>query len=340
MSAPKLIEAQDLVCRFGSRGWFGRSRVVQAVSGVSLTVDRGQAVGLVGESGSGKSTIGRALLGLVTPNSGRVWLDGKDVAELARTDRLTARRRMQFVFQDPYASLDPRRRVGDQIAEGLRIHGLAPAGQIEDAVARLLEQVGLPPAHAARFPHEFSGGQRQRVGIARALATQPDFIVADEPVSALDVSVQAQVLVLLADLRSRLGLGLLFISHDLPVVRSLCDEVIVLYLGRVMERGPTAALFEQPVHPYTRALLSAAPHPKPGRQRQRLLLPGEPPSPLAPPSGCVFRTRCPWALEACAREVPTRREIAPGRLVSCLRADEVLTLQNRTDRSPAMMAAA
>jgi oligopeptide/dipeptide ABC transporter ATP-binding protein len=232
---------------------------------------------------------------------------------------LDLRRRMQMVFQDPYGSLDPRRTVGAQIADGLAIHRVVSASARKARVAALLEQVGLTAAHAARYPHEFSGGQRQRIGIARALSTGPDFLVADEPVSALDVSVQAQVLALLADLRTRLGLGLLFISHDLPVVRSLCDRVIVLYLGRIMEEGPAAAVLGDPRHPYTKALLSAAPSLDPATRRTRIVLQGEPPSPAAPPSGCVFRTRCPWAIADCAAAVPPLREVAAGHRAACIR---------------------
>jgi peptide/nickel transport system ATP-binding protein len=228
---------------------------------------------------------------------------------------------MQLVFQDPYSSLDPRRRVGAQIADGLAIHDLAPKSGRAARVAELLKQVGLPESHADRYPHEFSGGQRQRIGIARALATGPDFLVADEPVSALDVSVQAQVLRLLADLRARLGLSLLFISHDLPVVRSLCDRVIVLYLGRVMEEGPAATVLNDPRHPYTRALLSAAPVIDAARRRTRILLQGDPPSPANPPSGCVFRTRCPWAIDDCAKAPPALRQVGPAHRAACIRDD-------------------
>jgi oligopeptide/dipeptide ABC transporter ATP-binding protein len=222
------------------------------------------------------------------------------------------RRRMQLVFQNPDSSLDPRRRIGAQIIDGMVIHGLVPPAERHARAVDLLEQVGLSPSHMERFPHEFSGGQRQRIAIARALATDPDLLVADEPVSALDVSVQAQVLALLADLRSRLGLGLLFISHDLSVVRSLCDRVIVLYLGRIMEEGPAAAVLDNPRHPYTRALLSAVPSLDPERRRTRILLQGDLPSPADPPSGCVFRTRCPWAIAECAATIPALRTVGEG----------------------------
>jgi len=315
-----MIEAQGVSKHFPLRGLFRRG-AVRAVQDVSLAIPSGAALGLVGESGSGKSTLGRIMLGLLPPTAGRVIVDGQDLAASSPAAMRQLRRRMQLIFQDPYSSLDPRRRVGAQIEDGLVIHGLERRGR----VAELLEQVGLPPAHAARFPHEFSGGQRQRIAIARALATGPDLLVADEPVSALDVSVQAQVLGLLADLRTRLGLALLFISHDLPVVRSLCDRVAVLYLGRVMEEGTADALFRRPLHPYTQALLSAAPSLHPGARRERILLQGEPPSPIAPPSGCVFRTRCPLAIAECAAAIPALREIEPGHRAACIRVDSPLS---------------
>jgi oligopeptide/dipeptide ABC transporter ATP-binding protein len=311
-----LLRAEGITRRFGKQGWFRRGRPVQAVSDVSLTVERAEAVGLVGESGSGKSTIGRLVLGLLPPSEGRVLLDGVNIA--GREGQFARRQRMQLVFQDPYASLDPRRRIGAQIADGLAIHDLAPARDRRARVEALLAQVGLTPAHADRFPHEFSGGQRQRVGIARALSTGPDFLVADEAVSALDVSVQAQVLALFADLRTRLGIGLLFISHDLKVVRSLCDRVIVLYLGRVMEEGPAGAVLEHPKHPYTQALLSASPSLDLSRRRVRILLQGDPPSPSSPPSGCVFRTRCPVAIAACAAVIPKLEAVGPAHRAACL----------------------
>ncbi len=311
-----LVVAEGLTRRFAARRLFRAARPVQAVSDVSLAVGRGEAVGLVGESGSGKSTVGRLMLGALRPSAGRVLLDGLDIAQASR-------KRRQMVFQDPYSSLDPRRRVGAQIADGLAIHRIVPAAERGARVAALLSQVGLPPAHADRFPHEFSGGQRQRVAIARALATEPDFLVADEAVSALDVSVQAQIIRLFADLRSRLGIGLLFISHDLQVVRALCDRVVVLYLGRVMEEGPAAAVLEAPRHPYTQALLSACPSLEPARRRTRILLDGEPPSPSDPPSGCVFRTRCPAAVPACAADRPPLAAVGPAHHAACIRLAEL-----------------
>ena len=315
-----LVQAENLSKHFRGRGFLAKP--VRALSDVSLSVARGEAVGVVGESGSGKSTIGRTLLGLTPATRGSVRFDGVDIAGLKGRAARALRRRMQLVFQDPYASLDPRRRVRAQIADGLLAHGLASRAELPERVAELLRQVGLPASHAERFPHEFSGGQRQRIGIARALAVGPEFLVADEPVSALDVSVQAQVLALLADLRARLGLAMLFISHDLSVVRSLCERVVVLYLGRVMEEGPVAAVLGQPRHPYTAALLSAAPSLDPVRRRRRILLRGDPPSPADPPSGCVFRTRCPWAVAACADAVPALRDAGTGHRVACIRADE------------------
>ncbi len=315
-----LVATEGLTRRFAGRGLLRRGRAVQAVTDVSLAIGRGEAVGLVGESGSGKSTIGRLMLGLLAPSAGRVLLDGADIAGGGRAARRDRRRRMQLVFQDPYASLDPRRRVGTQIADGLAIHGIVPRSKRQERVAALLVQVGLTAAHADRFPHEFSGGQRQRIGIARALAPAPDFVVADEAVSALDVSVQAQILALFADLRSRLGIGLLFISHDLKVVRSLCDRVVVLYLGRVMEEGPVARVLEHSAHPYTQALLSASPSLDPARRRERILLQGDPPSPSDPPSGCVFRTRCPIAVAACAGTPPALDAVGPSHRVACIRA--------------------
>jgi oligopeptide/dipeptide ABC transporter ATP-binding protein len=317
-----LVELAGVSKSFGGGGWLSRAKPVQALRGVDLAIARGEALGVVGESGSGKSTLGRVALGLLEPDSGAVRFDGASVAGASKAKWRALRKRMQIVFQDPYGSLDPRRRVGAQIADGLAIHDLVPSGQRAAKVAELLALVGLPPEHAARFPHEFSGGQRQRVGIARALATGPDFLVADEPVSALDVSIQAQIVGLLARLRAELGLAMLFVSHDLRVVRRLCDRVQVLYLGRTMEEGPTAQVFEAPAHPYTRALLAAAPR-LDGTRRTKLLLPGDPPSPTDPPSGCVFRTRCAHATSECATVVPPLREYAPGRKVACIHAERI-----------------
>jgi peptide/nickel transport system ATP-binding protein len=323
MSGAVLIEAVGVSKTFPGRGVFRRGRPVQAVRGVDLAIGRGAAGGVVGESGSGKSTLGRLLLGLTPPSEGRIVFEGRPIAGVSRADWRRLRQRMQIVFQDPFGSLDPRRRVGSQIADGLAIHGIAGGAAAAARVAELLHQVGLEPAHARRFPHEFSGGQRQRIGIARALAVEPDFLVADEPVSALDVSIQAQILALLDDLRARLGLTLLLISHDLHVVRHLCERVVVMYLGRVMEEGPVGAVFAAPAHPYTRALLSATPRLDPTRRTSRILLPGDPPSPSDPPSGCVFRTRCAHAVPRCAETVPPLEPHDAGRRVACIRRTEI-----------------
>jgi peptide/nickel transport system ATP-binding protein len=316
-----LLQVQDLRVHFPTSSRRG-APVVKAVDGVSFEVRRNSIVGLVGESGSGKTTTGRALLRLLPASGGRVLFDGTDLTALDPASMLPWRRRMQIVFQDPYASLNPRMTVAEIIGEALDTHGLA-RGRRAERIADLLTRVGLNADHARRYPHEFSGGQRQRIGIARALAVEPEFIVADEPVSALDVSVQAQVLNLLQDLQRDLGLAMLFVAHDLAVVNYLCDEVVVLYLGRVMERGPTRRVYGAPRHPYTRALLSAAPVPDPRAPRNRILLKGDIPSPMDPPSGCVFRTRCPHAIEACAQTVPEPTSFGAGHMVACLRAGEL-----------------
>ena len=275
----------------------------------------------VGESGSGKTTTGRAILRLVEPTAGRILFDGADITHLGRSDLRAYRRRMQIIFQDPYASLNPRRKVKDAIGEALVIHAIGTKADRRDRIAALLQRVGLPADAMERFPHEFSGGQRQRIGIARALAVEPDFIVADEPVSALDVSVQAQVVNLLKDLQAELGLTVLFIAHDLAVVQYISDRIAVLYLGRIMEIATSDQLYARPRHPYTEALLAAAPIPDPTRRSTRVPLQGDVPSPLNPPSGCVFRTRCPHALAACALEVPPLVEVEPGHLKACIRDD-------------------
>ena len=306
----------------GLRKYFGPGdRPLRAVDGVSFEIRKGEALGLVGESGSGKSTIGRSVLKLLDPTAGEILFDGVDLAPLSARAMRPYRRHLQIIFQDPYASLNPRRRVGDTLGEALSTHGLHPGPARARRIAELLQLVGLAPEHAQRFPHEFSGGQRQRIGIARALAVEPRFIVADEPVSALDVSIQAQVINLLSDLRERFGLTMLFISHDLDVVEYVCDRIVVLYLGKVMEIAPAAAMYRTPLHPYTQALLAASPRPDPDARRERRLLQGDIPSPIDPPSGCVFRTRCPHAQDACAASVPSLREVAPGRFKACLRDD-------------------
>ena len=306
----------------GLKKYFGHGdHPVRAVDDVSFEIAKGEVLGLVGESGSGKSTIGRSVLKLIDPTAGEVWFEGSDLAHLSSRAMRPYRRRLQIIFQDPYASLNPRRRVGDTLDEAMATHGLHPGIARGKRIAELLSLVGLAPEHARRFPHEFSGGQRQRIGIARALAVEPQFIVADEPVSALDVSIQAQVINLLSDLRERFDLTMLFISHDLDVVEYLCDRIVVLYLGKVMEVSPAKALYKAPKHPYTEALLEASPRPDPEARRGRRLLEGDIPSPVNPPSGCVFRTRCPYALDACAAAVPALREVAPGRFKACIRDD-------------------
>ncbi|CAM3717306.1 oligopeptide/dipeptide ABC transporter ATP-binding protein [Bordetella sputigena] len=319
--ASPLLSVQDLRVHFPTSSRRG-APVVKAVDGVSFDVRRNSIVGLVGESGSGKTTTGRALLRLVPATGGKVLFDGTDLSRLDESAMLPWRRRMQIVFQDPYASLNPRMTVAEILGEALDTHKLA-RDRRHDRIAELLTRVGLNADHARRYPHEFSGGQRQRIGIARALAVEPDFIVADEPVSALDVSVQAQVLNLLQDLQRDLGLAMLFVAHDLAVVNYLCDEVVVMYLGRVMESGPTRRVYAAPRHPYTRALLSAAPVPDPRAPRKRILLKGDIPSPMDPPSGCVFRTRCPHAIEACAQTVPAPQPMGDDQMVACLRAAEL-----------------
>ncbi|OZI63524.1 peptide ABC transporter ATP-binding protein [Bordetella genomosp. 11] len=319
--ARPLLRVQDLRVHFPTSSRRG-APVVKAVDGVSFDVGRNSIVGLVGESGSGKTTTGRALLRLLPATGGRVLFDGADLSHLDEGAMLPWRRRMQIVFQDPYASLNPRMTVSEILGEALDTHKLA-RDRRHERIAELLTRVGLNADHARRYPHEFSGGQRQRIGIARALAVEPDFIVADEPVSALDVSVQAQVLNLLQDLQRDLGLAMLFVAHDLAVVNYLCDEVVVLYLGRVMESGPTRRVYAAPRHPYTRALLSAAPVPDPRAPRNRILLKGDIPSPVDPPSGCVFRTRCPHAIDACAQTVPQPEAVGGGQMVACLRAAEL-----------------
>ncbi len=315
-----LIEVRGLRKHFGSG-----SHPVRAVDGVSFSIRAGETLGLVGESGSGKSTIGRLLTRLVDPTAGEMLYraDGqsRDLARLTQSQYRPLRSHIQIIFQDPYASLNPRMRIRQALGEALDTHGLARGSARLPRIHELLQQVGLRPEHADRFPHEFSGGQRQRIGIARALAVQPKFIVADEPLSALDVSIQAQVVNLLGELKDQLGLTLLFISHDLDVVEFLCDRVVVLYLGRIVEIAPAGELFARPQHPYTRALLAAAPIPDPARRRTIPLLQGDIPSPANPPSGCVFRTRCPHAVDACARADMQLRDTGPGHSHACWRTD-------------------
>jgi oligopeptide transport system ATP-binding protein len=321
--AAPLLEVKGLRMHFPiTEGVFTRRLVgeVKAVDGIDFSVRRGETLGLVGESGCGKTTTGRCILQLERPTSGAIIYDGVDVTKSARSELLALRRRIQVIFQDPYSSLNPRMKVGDIIAEPIKVHGLIPDGAKRTArVRELLSVCGLNPNFADRYPHEMSGGQRQRVGIARALALEPEFIVCDEAVSALDVSIQAQVVNLLEDLRERFGLTYLFIAHDLSVVRHLCQRVAVMYLGRIVELAECDELFDNPLHPYTRALLAAVPVPDPTVEAGREFRPvkGEVPSPINPPSGCVFHPRCPIAVEGCKQARPELRELRPGHWVAC-----------------------
>ena len=323
MNAP-LLQVDGLVKHFPVRqGLFGRARsAVQAVQGVSFTLQAGQTLGVVGESGCGKSTLGRLVLRLIEPTAGRIAFNGSDLGTLDAAALRAQRRAMQIIFQDPYSSLNPRMTVGQTLAEPLRLHGLH-SGRHAERVAELLQTVGLAPEHAQRYPHEFSGGQRQRVGIARALAVEPQLIVCDEAVSALDVSVQAQVVNLLQDLQQRLGIAYIFIAHDLAVVKHIASHIAVMYLGRIVELAPKDELFAAPRHPYTQALLSAIPEPVPGGGRDRILLQGDVPSPTKPPAGCAFHTRCVHALPACQQAVPPL-ESDSGHAVACFRWREVM----------------
>jgi oligopeptide transport system ATP-binding protein len=317
-----LLEVRDLVKHFPiGGGMFTKPvGVVRAIDGVSFTIRKGETLGLVGESGCGKTTTGRCILQLEQATSGSVVFEGIDMVSLDAAELRAVRRRVQVIFQDPYSSLNPRMTIGQILAEPLKVHGIVKeAGARADRVSELLTQVGLLPQHAGRYPHQLSGGQRQRVGIARALAMEPSLIICDEPVSALDVSIQAQIINLLEDLQARLGLTYLFIAHDLSVVRHISDRVAVMYLGKLVELADRKAIYDEPLHPYTRALLSAVPIPDPKveAKRERTVLRGEVPSPLNPPSGCVFHPRCPIAVDRCSAEVPALREIRPGHWAAC-----------------------
>ncbi len=315
-----LLSVRGLTKHFPVRGGLLRREVdrVHAVDGVSFDIAPGETLGLVGESGCGKSTTGRCIMRLIEPSAGEIWFGGQDVTELEGEALRTVRRDLQIIFQDPFASLNPRHTVGGIVGEAMVIHGLAASRrEREERVADLLETVGLKADHMRRFPHEFSGGQRQRIGIARALAVKPKLIVCDEPVSALDVSVQAQVINLLEDLREQFGLTYLFIAHDLSVVEHISDRVAVMYLGRVVEVAPARALYDDPQHPYTEALLSAVPIPDPAAKRSRIVLQGEVPNPIRPPSGCHFHTRCPIAAPVCRAEAPALEQDGAGHWVAC-----------------------
>ncbi len=325
----KLVEVEHLQQYFKAKSESGKKCTVQAVDDVSFFIYKGETLGLVGESGCGKTTVGRTLLRLYEPTDGKIVYDGDvifDKLNGIKADMLPYRRKMQMVFQDPYASLDPRMTIGDIVGESIDIHKLA-ANKIErrERIISLLERVGLNSEHANRYPHEFSGGQRQRVGIARALAVNPEFIVCDEPVSALDVSIQAQVVNMFEDLQQELGLTYLFIAHDLSVVRHISNRIGVMYLGKLVELADSYELISHSVHPYTKSLISAIPEadPKIARASNRIVLQGDVPSPLNPPSGCRFRTRCPYADERCAAECPEFREVSPGHYAACHHLDKV-----------------
>jgi oligopeptide/dipeptide ABC transporter ATP-binding protein len=314
-----LVEVRDIRKYFPLRGgmFSGTRGSVKAVDGVSLAIDAAETVGLVGESGCGKSTLGRVILRLLEPTAGDVIFDGRSLSALKPRELRALRREMQIVFQDPSGSLNPRMRIGSIIAEGLVIHGIGTRSERQARVRELLELVGLPPSAATRYPHEFSGGQRQRIGIARALAVRPRFIVADEAVSALDVSIQAQILNLLQDLRAQLGLTMLFIAHDLRIIEHLSDRVAIMYLGRIVESAPREEIYRNPRHPYTRALLSAVPIPDPRQRKSRMALGGELPSPVRPPSGCAFHPRCPYVEDICRTVVPPLIEGRGRHAVAC-----------------------
>ena len=322
----ELVVVKDLVKYFPVRaGVLQRVKAyVQAVDKVSFTVKEGETLGLVGESGCGKTTVGRSILRLIEPTSGSVFINGEDVMQMRPQSLKVARRNMQIIFQDPYASLNPRIPIGESVMEGLHIHNVGHPKERWEIAINMLKKVGLEDYHARRYPHEFSGGQRQRIGIARALALQPKFIVCDEPVSALDVSIQSQVLNILKDLQSEFGLTYLFIAHNMSVVEHISDRVAVMYLGKMVELADREELFRKPLHPYTQALLSAIPIPDPTLKRERIILKGDVPSPLNPPKGCRFHPRCPWAIDICSQQEPEFKELLPGHFVACWVAEQNL----------------
>lgn len=316
-----VLRAEQVKKYFPVQGGLGRpKRMVKAVDGVDLEVKKGEIYGLVGETGCGKSTLGRTLIRLTEPTEGKVQILGKEITGLHGNDLREMWRDVQMVFQDPYTSLDPRQKVGDILMEALEIHGIGSKSQRMEAALEILEKVGLRLEHFYRYPHEFSGGQRQRIGLARALILNPKIIICDEPVSALDVSIQAQIINLLQDLREKEGISFLFIAHDMSVVRYVSDRIGVMYLGNMMEEAETEELFSNTLHPYAKALLSAVPNPDPHHKRERINLKGELPSPMNPPSGCVFHTRCPYATEECSLGKPELKEVKPGHKVACLKA--------------------
>ncbi len=322
----ELVVVKDLVKYFPVRaGVLQRVKAhVQAVDKVSFTVREGETLGLVGESGCGKTTVGRSILRLIEPTSGSVFINGEDVMQMRAQSLKAARRNMQIIFQDPYASLNPRLPIGESVMEGLHIHNVGHPKERWEIALTMLKKVGLEDYHARRYPHEFSGGQRQRIGIARALALQPKFIVCDEPVSALDVSFQSQVLNILKDLQNEFGLTYLFIAHNMSVVEHISDRVAVMYLGKMVELADREELFRKPLHPYTQALLSAIPIPDPTLKRERIILKGDVPSPLNPPKGCRFHPRCPWAIDICSQQEPEFKELLPGHFVACWVAEQNL----------------
>ncbi|HKK83533.1 MAG TPA: ABC transporter ATP-binding protein [Atribacterota bacterium] len=314
----KLIEVKNL------KKWFyvgkvvaGKREALRAVDGVSFFINNKEVLGLVGESGCGKTTCGKMLLRIIDPTSGSIFFDNEEITYLAKQKMKRFRRRMMIIYQDPFGSLDPRMRIGKAISEPLEVHNIGTPHEREERVAELMEKVGLSPDQINRYPHEFSGGQRQRIGIARALATNPEFIVADESVSALDVSIQAQIINLLQQLQAEFGLTLLFVAHDLSVVKHICDRVAVMYLGKIMEMADKKSLFSNPKHPYTQALLSAIPIPDPTKRKEQDILMGDVPSPVNPPAGCRFHTRCPQVMDICKKEEPPLREVKPGYHVAC-----------------------